>query len=71
MAAHDVYVPQIKYWMTANKAGRCLLTLPEEDVKLGLWLTVLAKSSHDANAIFYIIKENPRLWPYLLLTEDE
>ncbi len=61
-----VYVPQIKYWMTANKAGRCLLALPEEEVKLGLWLTVLAKSSQDADAIFFIIKENPRLWPYLL-----
>jgi hypothetical protein len=61
-----VYLPHINALLTANKAGRCLLALPEEEVPIGLWLAVLAKSSNDADAIFYLVQENTQLWPYLM-----
>lgn len=62
----DTFLPQVKYWLSLNKAGRGLLGYHDEDVALGLWLHVLARSSHDVDALFYFVRENTRLWPFFV-----
>lgn len=64
--------PHVDHWLQINRVGRCLITSTDRSsLALSVWPTVFARANHvfskyrakkrTANAIFFLIRNNPEL----------
>jgi hypothetical protein len=52
------YLPKIYYHLATNVVGRHTLMV-SPNVPLGLWAYILARSSTEANGIYFVLTEQP------------